>query len=122
MLGHFIVVEFQRYLRLISRVPMKRRKRDESVPPCVVGTFERMLAFVLVAFAVTDTALFLTGWIGAKLASNWQRHPIGGKTVTREEERTIRAQSFIALLTGTMSLGFGALGGFIARSAFHWAG
>ena len=87
------------------------------MPPEIVGTFERLLAFLLVTFTVAGTYAVLIGWMAAKLASDWQRQPITART-TRKAARTIRAQTITALLAGTLSLGFGVAGGLIARLAF----
>jgi hypothetical protein len=82
------------------------------VPPLITGTFERLLAFLLVLFIsdVEQVALLLIAWMGAKLASNWQRHPF---------DNTVRVYTVSALMAGTISLSFGVAGGLMARSVLH---
>jgi hypothetical protein len=88
-------------------------------------------------------AVILAGWTGAKLLSNWHRGPYQaadaatGPTAvtttappateqqatapkTKEEqdetsEAVWRTRTFIALMAGIVSLGFGVLGGLIAK-------
>jgi hypothetical protein len=47
--------------------------------------------------------------IGAKLLSNWHVHD--------ESTLETRARSFVALMTGVVSLSMGVLGGYIAKCA-----
>jgi hypothetical protein len=77
------------------------RKLPPSVPPWIIGAFERLVAFALVYFHVKDAPTILALWIGAKLAANWQRRDAGDKT---EEARQLRARTFIALMVGTVSV------------------
>jgi hypothetical protein len=51
--------------------------------------------------------------VTAKLASNWQRQPFKGDG--GEADQLVRVYSISALMAGTLSLGFGILGGLIAR-------
>jgi ABC-type dipeptide/oligopeptide/nickel transport system permease subunit len=49
--------------------------------------------------------------MAAKLAANWQRR--------EEADYGVRANTLIALMAGTLSLGIGVLGGLIARCALN---
>jgi hypothetical protein len=86
--------------------------REKGVPSWIVGLFERLLAFLLFALLVKHAETLLIAWMAAKLAANWQRRPWPKNT---EVAREIRAHTFTALMAGTLSLGFGVLGGVIAH-------
>jgi hypothetical protein len=49
----------------------------------------------------------------AKLAANWQRQPFKGDGGVKDQK--LRVYTISALMAGTLSLGFGILGGLIAR-------
>ncbi|ODR95191.1 hypothetical protein AUC70_05645 [Methyloceanibacter stevinii] len=104
-----IVGPFTRWVREQSQVSSE--KLYPHVPSGLLGTFERALAFVLVAFAVPQTGTILIAWLAAKLAANWQRREGSGND---KEDAIVRANTFIALMGGVLSLGLGALGGLIA--------
>jgi hypothetical protein len=79
-----------------------------KVPHLVIGTFERLLAFFLVWLVPAERAgIILLAWMTAKLAANWQRR--------EDADQEIRARTLIALITGTLSLSFGVVGGAIAK-------
>jgi uncharacterized metal-binding protein len=119
VLGHFPVKWFYDWVRRKSGLPV--REEDDAalaVPHRIIGTFERLFAFALV-LAVSEVGQVVTvliAWMAAKLAANWQRRPTEGKD--EEKDRQIRANTFIALMAGVLSLAFGALGGAIARCGF----
>lgn len=56
---------------------------------------------------VEQVGVILIAWTTAKLAANWQRR--------EKADREVRARTLVALLTGILSLGFGILGGAIAK-------
>ena len=76
-----------------------------------MGTFERVLGFGLVYFHVDAAPTLLALWIGAKFAANWQRREV----TLNDTEREIRVQTFVALMTGMLSVTIGAAAGEIAR-------
>ena len=113
---HYPVKWFYDWVRRESNLP----ERDEndanvSVPHRIIGTFERLLAFTLVAGNVEAAYTILLAWMAAKLAANWQRRPDAEGDLT---SRDVRAATLVALMTGALSLAFGVLGGTIARCAF----
>ena len=63
-----------RRIRRASRIAERRHPSERGVPPEIVGSFERLLAFGLVLFVcdVRTVATVLTVWLGAKLAASWQ--------------------------------------------------
>ena len=65
-----------RWLRGQSRIAEIRPDKDKGVPPWIVGSFERLLAFVLVMFDVQGAYTLLAIWTGAKLAASWHRFPV----------------------------------------------
>jgi len=84
----------------------------KHVPSWILGIFERLLAFFLVAFTIPQTGPILIAWVLAKLAANWQRRePTGDE----EKDAAVRSQTFIALMGGVLSIGLGAFGGLLAR-------
>jgi hypothetical protein len=102
-----------RWLREISDVPTERLPKEKGVPVEIVGGFERVLAFVLVVFAVPGTGTILAAWIAAKLAASWQRYPTSDKS--NEYGREYRVGSLIALMGGIVSVGLGCVVGLIIR-------
>jgi len=52
--------------------------QQRGCPAWIIGTFERALAFGLFYRGVREAYMILGGWIGAKLAVNWQRRSIAG--------------------------------------------
>jgi hypothetical protein len=111
LLAHFPVKWF--YDRARSESGFPDLDETETIKPRVpqwfIGTFERLLAFVLVAFGADATQIvtILIAWMLAKIAANWQRRP--------GTDPEVRASTLIALMAGTLSLLLGVLGGFVAR-------
>ena len=50
--------------------------------------------------------------MGAKLALNWKKQTFTGLS---DADRMVRVYGISALMAGTLSLGFGVIGGLIAR-------
>jgi hypothetical protein len=115
-LGHVVVRYFLKFVRWMSGVPAE--PRGKRVPNWITGLFERSLAFVLVV-TITDmkeVGVVLLAWMTAKLAANWQRQPFKGDGGVKDQK--LRVYTISALMAGTLSLGFGILGGLIARHGF----
>jgi len=104
------------------------RRQFDRMDARLLGLFERFFAF-LVVIVFWDTkeaaALLLAGWMGAKLLSNWHRGPYDvsngpdrrrrrSNDIDERGEAVWRTRTFIALMTGVVSLGIGVLGGLIA--------
>jgi hypothetical protein len=90
--AHLPVLGIASLIRRMSGLPWFRDPSDVGVPPWIVGVFERMMAFLLVYYfgANGDSFTILLGWIGLKLASNWQRRPLASAPISPKEERAIR--------------------------------
>ena len=108
-LGHVAVKYFVEFVRWMSDVPAE--PPGKRVPNWITGLFERSLAFLLVLFLpdIKEVGVVLLAWMTAKLASNWQRQPFKGDG--GEADQLVRVYSISALMAGTLSLGFGILGG-----------
>ncbi len=85
---------------------------DAGVPAWLTGIVERAFFTFLVAFGVQAVAPAMVGWLALKLASNWN-HP------ATPNKRTTRANAFLALLAGLISMGFAYVGGLICFGTIH---
>jgi hypothetical protein len=65
----------------------------------MIGIFERLIITTLMAYAASAVGAFLTGGMGIKFASGWQRWS--------RNTRYTRAAAFMALLGNAMSILFG---------------
>jgi len=113
LLGYYLVKWSYDWVREESGLPT----RDEdvvAVPHYIIGGFERLLAFFLVALNVSGAFTILVAWMAAKLAANWQRRATPGDDDKKDQE--VRASTLIALMHGVLSLAFGVLGGLIAQA------
>jgi uncharacterized membrane protein YccF (DUF307 family) len=89
----------------------KEVRKERCVPPLIVGTFERLLAFILIVSGVDDALTVLGIWLGLKIAASWQ--VIASKSTKMERE--VRVGTMTGLMGGILSLGFGVVGGLVAR-------
>ena len=110
-LGHVVVDWFLTWVRNKSD-PSTPVYYQAGVPNWITGVFERLFAFVLVFFNVPGTYVLLIAWMGAKLALNWKKQTFTGLS---DADRMVRVYGISALMAGTLSLGFGVIGGLIAR-------
>ena len=94
IIANYPVGWFLEWLRLQSRIAGTRPVEEVGVPPLIVGSFERLLAFFLVVFDVEGTATLLAAWLGAKLAASWQRVAIDANDY--EAGRQVRAGALSA--------------------------
>ena len=76
LLAHWAMPRIVGGLRRMSRLPENRLTEDEAVPVWFMGNFERAMAVVLVLANVRGAYALLAAWLGAKLATSWQRLPI----------------------------------------------
>ncbi|SRR5207302_3230067 len=97
---------FLEVLRKLLRLGPKHSSDQARVPAWLTGIVERSFFTVLVALHVQGVPTAMIGWLGIKLASNWN-HPSAPKGPTT------RAQAFLALLAGLISLAFAYFGGLI---------
>jgi hypothetical protein len=106
------------WLRYASDVPPEREDKDVGVPPFIVGTFERVLAFGLALYGVHEALTLLAAWLGAKLAASWQRFEVK----TDEAGRRVRVGTLLALIAGVISVAIGYLAGALVRDAVCLSG
>ncbi len=107
--GHLVVDGFLRSLRRRSGLGDKPVAHDIAVPrvaPWLTGLVERLFFTILVASGASGVPTAMVGWLGLKLATNWN-HP-GWKELS-----TSRAFAFSGLLAGLLSMLFAYLGGLI---------
>lgn len=85
-------------------------EQTERIPiqPILIGILERIFFTVLVAFAVSGVATAMIVWVGAKMASGWNRIVGGGETWRR-------MLAFNGLMSSLISLLFAVVGGLIAN-------
>ena len=102
-----------RWLRGQSRIAEERPAKDVGIPPWIVGSFERLLAFALIVFNVEGAYTILAAWLAAKLAASWHRFPVASD----EAGRQVRAGTMVALITGVVSVGIGVVVGLLVRWA-----
>jgi hypothetical protein len=108
VVGHFVTWQFLKDLRKkLGLTPV----RGKEVPPWITGTIERLFFTVLVGFGVQGVPVAMMGWIGLKLASNWNYPNIAGGV-------DVRAFAMTALLGGLVSMLFAYLGGLICTRQF----
>jgi hypothetical protein len=105
--GYVIVDEFLKLMRGAAEFEDPRKK--PGVDPLITGSFERLLAFTLVAICVEtgDAVTALGIWLGLKLAVNWQI--IGAHS----DDRNVRVGALTALMAGVLSVAMGAFGGWL---------
>ena len=117
LLAHWAMPRIVGGLRRMSRLPENRLTEDEAVPVWFVGNFERAMAVVLVLANVRGAYALLAAWLGAKLATSWQRLPIDNTDL--ETSRQVRAGTLVALMAGINSVTFGIVAGLLFRCAFR---
>ena len=106
------------WLRVQSRVQGSRSAEEVGVPVWIVGSFERLGAFVLGLFGVSNAPVILGAWLGAKLAASWNRYPSSEEDM--EENRQVRAGHLVALIVGIVSVTFGLFTGLFVRHVLNW--
>ena len=106
------------WLRVKSRVQGTRSAEEVGVPVWIVGSFERLSAFLLGLFNVPGATIMLAAWLAAKLAASWQRYPTSEEDM--EANRQVRAGHLVALIVGIVSVAFAFLVGLFIRHALNW--
>ena len=105
----------------------KDRAHARGLPPGFLGVFERLLFTIVVGgivaledegLATALAAVFaaMAFWLGAKLASGWNRVPSDG---LKEAARLARG-AMAALMTGVVNMAFAVVGGLIAAGSLDW--
>ena len=97
-----------------SRKYLDIKKPDErGVSPWVTGIIERLFFTVAIAFNLSGATVAMIAWIGAKMATDWNRP---------EEDRigpNARAGAVTGLLGGLISMLFALIGGLICGGKFQ---
>ncbi len=116
LVGHYATRNFRdlrnKHIRNVCKYNEALQKQDEQsinsdLLPLVTGLIERTFFTLVIAFDVSGGAVAMMGWLGAKMAINWNRQP--------GESPVNRAFSMTALQAGIVSLMFSLVGGLICR-------
>ena len=91
-LGGVVTASFLRWLRSRMHSP---KDSGTGVPGWLTGLTERLFFTIVVAFDISGTATAMMGWLGAKMATNWNRTP-----------QPDPAGAISALVTGLISMLF----------------
>lgn len=113
IVGGVVTPLFLYTVRGLLGLGSKPKENIKRVPPWLTGFVERFVFTVLVGLEVAGAATAMIGWLGIKLAANWNRKDM-------ENVAQSRPFSFTALLAGLVSLMFAALGGAVASGKL-WA-
>ncbi len=117
VLGHVIVRYGLRILRWYTNVDKSERKQAlkeagvSGVPPSLIGTIERLIFTIAIAYNLPGTIVAMMAWLGVKMLAHYQRF-------TGESEREqFRSSSlhFSALLAGAVSMLFAMIAGLAIR-------
>jgi hypothetical protein len=108
--GGLVVWLFLCVLRRSLGLRCKPPRADPGVPGWLTGFVERLFFTILVGVDVTGASTvaiagLMLGWMGLKLASNWNR--------PEQKDPIIRVYAFCALLAGLLSMLFAFVGGWI---------
>ena len=106
--GGVVVWLFLFVLRRSLGLPAKPPRGDAKVagvPGWLTGFVERLFFTILVGVDVAGVSTAMLGWIGLKLASNWNR--------SEQTDPPTRVYAFSALLAGLLSMLFSFFGGWI---------
>jgi hypothetical protein len=90
--------------------------KEKRTSPWLTGLLERIFFTLAVAMNAPGVLPAMITWLGLKLAANWNRT----RTITKNEEVTIKNYAFAALVTGLLSMLFAYVGGLII-SCWHEA-
>ena len=103
-IGHLVVWLFLKWLELwLDKTPPD--KGGKRVPDWITGGVERIFFTVLVGNEASAVPALMLGWLGLKMATNWN------SPVYKDAE--LRPFAFRGLLAGMISMLFAFLGGLI---------
>jgi hypothetical protein len=100
-----------RFIKDVRRKFGPSPARSKEVPTWLTGIIERLFFTLLVAFGLQEIAGSMIGWIGLKLAVNWNHPDFEGNADARSFAMT-------ALQAGLISMLFSYIGGLICIGAF----
>jgi hypothetical protein len=115
------------WLRVQGRIKGTRPSEEQGLPVWIVGSFERLSAFALGLFGVSNAPVILGAWLAAKLAASWGRYPDSAEASDfpnlpdrMELNRQVRVGHLVAVITGVVSVAIGLLTGLFIRHALKW--
>jgi len=117
LLANWVVPAFRNWLWNESDISDRELVEHDGVPVWFVGNFERILAAILVWAHIPDAFTVLAAWLGAKLATSWQRIPVDSGDA--KLNRQVRAGTLVALIAGVISVSFGVVAGLLFSCAFR---
>ncbi len=89
--------------------PRLGKKNKPNVPSCLTGFIERFIFTAVIGVAGAASLPYIgalmSGWLGLKLAANWQQ----------SRDDFSRARGILALINGLVSLFFALIGGLITN-------
>lgn len=108
-LGHIVVDQF--HTRLTKGTGLPEKPAGPHVANWLTGFVERLFFTLVIGLgAGTAAPAVMIGWLGLKLATNWNHPDFKGNPEAR-------AFAFVALLTGLLSMTFAWLGGTVCARA-----
>lgn len=87
--------------------PDKEQSLNNDFLPLLTGLLERFFFTLVIAFNISGGAVAMFGWLGAKMAVNWNRQS--------NNDAVSRAYAMTALQSGLVSLLFALIGGLICK-------
>ena len=118
--GHVGTVLFLKYLRSYMKLGVKPGTQSDhkEIPPWLMGTCERFIFTMAVAFGLSGTVVGMMAWLGLKMATYWNRP---GFAPDKEEEQFKRIRfALSAALAGLISMTFALIGGLICNGEIPW--
>jgi len=85
---------------------LSRPASEKRVPAWLIGCVERLVFTVLIALDVQGIAPGMMGWLGLKLAANWN-----GSQKNTDDQIDSVSLTLTAALAGLISMMFAAIGG-----------
>jgi hypothetical protein len=92
------------------------RDKDKGVPPELTGRVERLIFTSLIIVRPDAVLLATGGWLGLKMAANWNRDVWGSNGGDAHKRMVWNRHAFLALLTGLVSMSFAGAGGLLGRA------
>lgn len=115
VISTFIIDQYVRLVRYFFGIDQPSdQKKNPRVPNWLNGLIERLFFTIIVALNLSGIATAMIGWIGIKIASNWQQK----KDDEPDDKRKLRLSiAFTSLQASILSMLFAIIGGTILRYA-----
>ena len=130
VIGHLLTKKFVNDLRLYLKFDMSGiNVAEPKIPAWLMGTLERLLFTILIAFDVSTVSAGIMGWLAIKMATDWNRVKIfygdpGSGSIPAslkfKEEAKLRTLAVSGLLGTLVSMIFALIGGLICKKAIWW--